>query len=98
MRRPHRRFAIGTAVLILAPALLGAVTSSQAHASTGAPPVRVTVTADGSQPNGESFAPQLSADGHYVTFTSYATNLGPAVTNGVYNVYVRDTVANTTKW
>jgi dipeptidyl aminopeptidase/acylaminoacyl peptidase len=97
MRRPHRRFAIATAALILAPAVLGAVTGSPVQASTGAPPVRVSVTADGSQPNGQSWDPQLSADGRYVTFNSYATNLGPAVTSGVYNVYVRDTVANTTK-
>ena len=49
---------------------------------------RVSVAADGSQANGASGAPQISADGTHVTFTTAATNLFPADTNGNYDVVV----------
>ena len=41
-----------------------------------------------------SFA--ISANGRYVAFQSVASNLVPGVTNGVSDVYVRDTVLETT--
>ena len=37
----------------------------------------------------------LSDDGSLVAFESMAENLGPADTNGAYDVYVRDRNANT---
>src|SRR4029077_3004093 len=40
--------------------------------------------------------PSISADGRYVGFESFATNLA-ASNNSVFEVFVRDTVNNTTK-
>jgi len=40
--------------------------------------------------------PQISADGRYVTFYSEATNLVAGDTNGIRDVFVRDTVKTTT--
>lgn len=57
---------------------------------------RVSVTAGGSESNGESYAPSLSADGRYVAFTSSASNLVSGDVNGVPDVYVRDRQTGTT--
>lgn len=63
--------------------------------STGCTPstIRVSVTNDGSLPNGNSRSPVVSADGRYVAFDSSATNLfpGSTQTNGYADVFVRDT-------
>ncbi len=59
---------------------------------------RVSVTAAGAQGDtllGNSDA-ALSADGRYVAFVSRATNLVAGDTNGVRDIFVRDTVGNTT--
>ncbi len=48
---------------------------------------RVNVASDGSQANGSSDAPSLSADGRYVAFISWASNLTPGDTNGVTLVH-----------
>ncbi len=40
--------------------------------------------------NGDSYHPVVSTDGRYVAFESYASNLGPADSNGYNDVYVRD--------
>jgi Tol biopolymer transport system component len=54
---------------------------------------RISVDSNGAQAEGVigSFGPiGLSADGRYVTFVSYATNLVPGDTNGQSDVFVRD--------
>ena len=52
---------------------------------------------DGSQANGESHSARgISQDGRYVTFESFATNLVKGDTNGVYDVFLRDTAAHRT--
>jgi Tol biopolymer transport system component len=51
---------------------------------------RVSVNSAGVQGNGGSANPALSADGRFVAFQSYATNLVPGDTNGVTEVFVRD--------
>jgi Tol biopolymer transport system component len=51
---------------------------------------RVSVGADGSQANGSSESPSISADGRFVAFSSIATNLVPLDTNGVGDVFVHD--------
>ena len=51
---------------------------------------RVDVAADGTAGNRASTAPDLSADGRLVLFTSEATNLVPGDTNGRSDVFVRD--------
>jgi Tol biopolymer transport system component len=57
---------------------------------------RVSVASDGTQANDRSDLPVISADGRYVAFPSPASNLVPGDTNGVRDVFVRDTVAGTT--
>lgn len=48
------------------------------------------------QGNSASYEPSVSADGRYVAFTSYASNLVAGDTNGALDVFVRDRSANTT--
>jgi hypothetical protein len=43
--------------------------------------------------DGDSISPSISADGRYVTFISSAANLVNSDTNGVADVFVRDTCA-----
>src|SRR5439155_14196449 len=57
---------------------------------------RVSVAQDGSQANGESFAPAISGDGRYIVFSSSASNLVAGDTNNANDIFVRDRVANTT--
>ncbi len=54
--------------------------------------VRVSTSRTGEQSNGESRAPQISADGRYVVFTSKATNLVPNDTNNAQDVFRKDMV------
>ncbi len=58
--------------------------------------VRVSLDSSGAQGNGDSSDPSISADGRYVAFGSVATNLVAGDTNGKQDIFVRDTVANTT--
>ena len=51
---------------------------------------RVSIASDGSQGNDTSYAPQISADGGYVVFDSYADNLVGGDTNGAQDVFVHD--------
>jgi Tol biopolymer transport system component len=53
---------------------------------------KVSVTASNGHGNGPSFSPQISADGRYVAFTSYASNLVTGDKNGQADVFVRDLV------
>jgi Tol biopolymer transport system component len=57
---------------------------------------RLSVSARGRQGNGSSGSPRISADGRYVTFISYASNLvpGPRPEAG-YDVYLLDRQAGT---
>jgi archaellum component FlaF (FlaF/FlaG flagellin family) len=50
----------------------------------------VSVATDGTQANDFSEALAISADGRYVAFDSYASNLVPGDTNRAYDVFVRD--------
>jgi Tol biopolymer transport system component len=51
---------------------------------------RVSVASNGIQGNNFSFSPALSADGRYVAFGSFASNLVPGDTNGSADVFVHD--------
>ena len=51
---------------------------------------RVSVAADGTQANGPSAVPSVSADGRYVAFLSDATNLVPGDTNSCADVFTYD--------
>ena len=51
---------------------------------------RVSVSSAGTQADGGSVDPELSADGRYVVFASAATNLVPGDTNGVADIFLHD--------
>lgn len=57
---------------------------------------RVNLTSAGHQSSGAASDPAISGDGRYVAFVSSATDLVAGDTNGVADVFVRDTVAGTT--
>lgn len=57
----------------------------------------VSVGSAGAQGNGASSNPSISSDGRYVAFSSDATNLVGADTNGVRDVFVRDRLLGTTE-
>ncbi len=63
------------------------------HTSTT---TRVSLATDGTEGNSSSFTPAISADGRYVAFCSWASNLVSGDTNGAYDVFVRDTHTSTT--
>ncbi len=52
--------------------------------------VRVSVASDGTEGNGPSFDPAISADGRYVAFSSSAFNLVAGDTNSFRDVFVHD--------
>jgi Tol biopolymer transport system component len=58
---------------------------------------RVSVGPLGRQDNNDSFDPVISADGRFVAFTSFATNLVPRDTNGNLDVFVRDRARQVTR-
>ena len=51
---------------------------------------RVSVASNGTQGDNYSYSPAISADGRYVTFYSYATNLVDGDTNGFEDIFVHD--------
>ena len=58
---------------------------------------RVSVSSGGAQGNAGSFIPALSADGRFVAFKSFATNLVPGDTNGMEDTFVHDRQTGTTR-
>lgn len=57
---------------------------------------RVSVDSSGVQGNSGGFGPAISADGRYVTFHSFSSNLVAGDTNVRLDVFVRDRTAGTT--
>jgi Tol biopolymer transport system component len=59
---------------------------------------RVSVASNGIQGNGSSYQPSISADGRYIAFTSWSTNLvAEGETNGFDNdIFVHDRVTGET--
>ncbi len=51
---------------------------------------RVSVDSDGNQADNGSVEPSISANGRFVVFQSYATNLAPGDTNGFSDVFLHD--------
>lgn len=51
---------------------------------------RVSVATDGTEGDGPSLRPSISADGRIIAFWSFATNLVPDDTNGYQEIFVRD--------
>ncbi len=58
---------------------------------------RVSVAADGSQPDGTAFLPSVSNDGRFVAFRSAATNLVVDDDNDIEDAFVRDRVSGATE-
>lgn len=58
---------------------------------------RASVASDGSEANSSSHMSALSADGRFVAFDSYASNLVPGDGNGVPDVFLRDRLYGTTE-
>lgn len=59
--------------------------------------VLVSVSLSGVPGSGDSFNPAITPNGRYVGFTSTASDLNAADTNGTYDVFVRDMFAGTTE-
>jgi Ca2+-binding RTX toxin-like protein len=57
---------------------------------------RVSVDSAGNQADEISSTPSISADGRFVVFDSNARNLVPEDTNNTFDIFVRDTLNNTT--
>jgi Tol biopolymer transport system component len=57
----------------------------------------ITLSSTGEQANGTSFLSSMSADGRYVVFESYASNLVPLDTNDTLDVFLRDVLRETTR-
>lgn len=57
---------------------------------------RVSIATDGTQGQYPSVRPRVSADGRYVVFDSFSTNLVPGDTNGLTDLFLRDRLARTT--
>jgi WD40 repeat protein len=66
-------------------------------APSGCEPSTVLVSQawHGGEPNGESRSPAISADGRYVVFASDASDIIESDTNGVSDVFLRDTCTGT---
>ena len=58
---------------------------------------RVSVDDSGTQSNGASYRPSISADGRYVGYYSEASNLVPGDTNGATDTFVYDRRSGSTK-
>lgn len=58
---------------------------------------RVSLSSSGAQGDWDSYCPMISADGRYVLFSSYASNLVPNDFNNTVDVFLRDLVTNTTE-
>lgn len=58
---------------------------------------RVSVASDGSQGDGSSLLPSISADGRFVAFLSGATNFAADDTNGQDDVFVHDRLTGVTE-
>jgi Tol biopolymer transport system component len=54
---------------------------------------RVSVSTGGTQGDDDSFSSSVSADGRFVAFDSFATNLVPGDTNGALDVFIRGALA-----
>jgi uncharacterized repeat protein (TIGR01451 family) len=94
VRCRRRSRIIGTAILALGLLVLlltgGAPFTTAPAAAVPGTTERVSAARAGSEPNGNSLAASISANGRFVAFRSAASNLVEGDTNGVYDVFVHD--------
>jgi Tol biopolymer transport system component len=67
------------------------------HDQTTGQTTLASVASDGTQGNGNSADPSISADGRYVAFRSIATNLVSGDTNGSQDIFVHDLTTGQTQ-
>jgi Tol biopolymer transport system component len=91
----RRRVLVMMAIPLLA--LSAVLVLLQPAASAPGTTDRVSVAWDGAQADGASPGVRVSADGRFVVFTSWASNLVPNDTNGTFDVFVRDRQAGSTE-
>jgi Tol biopolymer transport system component len=87
---------IARVAVVLALCVVAAIAAPAAWAAQGTT-VRVSVAAGGGDTNGNSNWPSASADGRYVAFSSWASNLVPNDTNDNPDIFVRDLQTGTTR-
>ncbi len=93
---PVRARAVTRWLPVVATVLVAVIAAGSASAGT-ATTRRVSVSTAGTAGNGGSYSPSLSAGGRYVAFESAASNLVGGDSNGVYDVFLRDRGAGTTR-
>lgn len=82
--------------IILAIAVLLVFGEGATHSETSMGTTElVSIAYDGSLANNSSFEPSISANGRFVVFTSYASNLVEGDTNFNADIFVRDRLAGT---
>jgi hypothetical protein len=95
MVKTKRRSYFGLFAVSAAMALLGVVAGSSEAAAGNT--TRVSVDSLGAEANDESSSISISADGRYVAFHSYASNLVEGDTNNALDVFVHDRTTGTTE-
>ncbi len=58
---------------------------------------RISVATNGQQGNGDSILPAINADGRFVAFQSWASNLVEGDTNNTWDIFVHDRLTGETK-
>jgi Tol biopolymer transport system component len=81
-------------VALAAMAAVLTVTTAQAQPGTTE---RVSLSSSGGEASDTSYEATISADGRFVAFASYASDLVPDDTNGERDVFVRDRLLGTTE-
>lgn len=74
----------------------GVAAFERAKPVTGGITTRVSIASDGTEANGSSWLPSMSADGRYVAFDSNASNLVPGDTNDSADIFVHDRITGQT--
>jgi Tol biopolymer transport system component len=72
------------------PGLIDGIPDIFVHDRQSGQTTRVSISSGGAQSNGESSSASISADGRYVAFTSFASNLVTGDTNDVEDIFVFD--------
>ena len=101
-RAPHARartrsFAFSMVLALIASSLGGIIGDVGRADALPGPVEQIDVTPAGTGPDRDSNHPALSADGRFVAFQSFATNLVPGDTNNEGDVFVRDRLTGTTE-
>jgi archaellum component FlaF (FlaF/FlaG flagellin family) len=78
------------------PGAAGTQTAVRGLRRAGPTTRRVSIAADGSEPNEQAYPGALSEDGRYVAFQSKASNLVPGDTNRANDVFVHDGLTGVT--